>query len=187
MRFEIKELEGKDHYVVPVVMAVEGVLNGSHGALLYPADELKKSTHLWNGRPVVVYHPDMYSNGIAGNPDVFNRQKVGTIFHTRYEKKALKAEAWLDIERLEKTNKRIVQAVQNGELMEVSTGLFLEHDDYTGTFNGKTYIGKAKNFRPDHLAILPDQIGACSIEDGAGLCRNLGQNEELLVLPQFRF
>jgi hypothetical protein len=187
MKIEIKQLEGRDHLVVPVVMAVEGVLNGSNGALFYPADELEKSVHLWNGRPVVVYHPDMYISSFAGNPQIFNKQKVGVLFNARFESKALKAEAWLDPERLKKVDKRVLEAVQNQKVLEVSTGLFTDNDDATGTFNGKNYIAIARNYQPDHLAILPDQKGACSIADGAGLCRNLGQNEEVLLVPQMAF
>ena len=187
MRIETSELEGKDHFVVPVVMAIEGVLNGSCGALFYPADELKKSVHLWNGRPVVVYHPDMYVSSFVGNPQIFNKQKVGVLFNARFEGKALKAEAWLDPERLKKVNKRVLEAVQNQEMLEVSTGLFNDSEDSSGTFNGKNYIGIARNYLPDHLAILPDQKGACSIEGGCGLCRNLGQNEEVLLVPQMQF
>jgi hypothetical protein len=37
---------------------------------------------------------------------------------------------------------------------------------------GRPYNFVARNYRPDHLAILPDQRGACSIEDGCGLNTN---------------
>jgi hypothetical protein len=36
-------------------------------------------------------------------------------------------------------------------------------------FNGVKYEGIARNLRPDHLAILPDDKGACSLEDGCGV------------------
>ena len=41
----------------------------------------------------------------------------------------------------------------------------------SGEWNGKKYVGIARDIQPDHLAILPDIKGACSIEDGAGLVR----------------
>jgi hypothetical protein len=179
---KIQKLEGRDHYIAPVIMAVEGVLNGSNGPLYYPADELEKSAHLWNGRPVVVYHPAMYSNGFAGSPEIFNRQKIGTIFNARVDGTSLKAEAWLDIDRLKSVDKRVLQAVKSDSMMEVSTGLIVDTDDCIGVFNGKEYQAIARNYRPDHLAILPDMTGACSIVDGAGLCRNL-QSEEALLIP----
>jgi hypothetical protein len=165
-------------------MGVVGVWSGSNGPLLYTADDLRLSVPHWNGKPVVVYHPDMKSNGCAGHPQVFNRQRVGHIFNARFDGKALKAEAWLDPERLKVVSPRVLTAVRRGEIMEVSTGLFTEKNQGSGTFNGKQFVATAKNHRPDHLAILPDQTGACSIEMGAGLCRNQRLGEEPpLVAP----
>ena len=57
---------------------------------------------------------------------------------------------------------------KRGEMMEVSTGLFSEIEPKPGVFKGRHYKGVVRNLRPDHLAILPDSIGACSIADGAG-------------------
>ncbi len=172
MGYPRKQLEGREHVVVPVVMALEGVLHGSQGAFLYPADELRRSVPHWNGRPVVVYHPDMANGGVANQPDVYNRQRVGTLFNARFDGRALKAEAWLEVDRLRAVDMRVLEAVNKAKMMEVSTGLFTENDDTPGVFNGREYTAIARNYRPDHLAILPDKVGACSIEDGAGLCRN---------------
>jgi len=184
-----KLLEGRPHYVVPVVMGVAGVWCGSNGPLLYTAEELRKSVMHWNGRPAVVYHPSMASNCCAGDPDVFNRQRVGTIFNAHFDNKAkaLKAEAWLDPKRLAAVDPRVLKSIKEGEMVEVSTGLFLDPMPATGTFNGQEYEAVATNHRPDHLAILPDQIGACSIQMGAGLCRNgyakIEYEEGPLLLP----
>jgi len=186
MTYAIQQLEGRDHIVVPMVMIVEGVLNGSGGPIFYGADELKRSVPLWNGKPVVVYHPDMYGASYAGKPDVFNRSKIGVIFHAKFEGVALKAEAWLDIARLETVDPRVLNAVKNKQMMEVSTGLMVGNDYTGGVFNGIAYDQTACDLVPDHLAILPDQEGACSIADGAGLCRNqvvaLKQQDEVLDL-----
>ncbi len=169
---KVQKLEGRPHIVVPVVMGVAGVWDGSNGPLLYAADDLKASVPLWNGKPVVVYHPDMRTNCTAGHPDVFNRQRVGTIFNARFDGSRLKAEAWLDPERLTVIAPKVLASVKNGLMMEVSTGLFTENQPMPGRYDGVPYTAIARNHRPDHLAILPDQIGACSIAMGAGLCRN---------------
>jgi hypothetical protein len=187
MRIDIKLLEGRKHFVVPVVMAVEGVLAGSRGAMFYPADELRKSVPLWNGRPVVVYHPDMRFNCTAGNPSVFNAQRVGTIFNTRFEGGKLKAEAWLDYERLETVDSRVLDAIRRSQPMEVSTGLFTEEDGVAGNFSGRAYTAIARRHQPDHLAILPDLKGACSIADGAGLCRNAVEVDKPLLAEAWAF
>ncbi|GAG19965.1 unnamed protein product, partial [marine sediment metagenome] len=45
-------------------------------------------------------------------------------------------------------------------------------DPTPGEWEGNAYLGTVYNFRPDHLALLPNAVGACSWEDGAGLARN---------------
>jgi hypothetical protein len=56
--------------------------------------------------------------------------------------------------------------------MEVSTGLFADCVLEEGTWKGKKYVAAAQNIRADHLAIVPDKDGACSISDGSGLLVN---------------
>jgi hypothetical protein len=41
-----------------------------------------------------------------------------------------------------------------------------------GQWKGEKYVAIAQNIRADHLAILPNKDGACSIQDGAGLLVN---------------
>jgi len=183
MRFRTETLEGKKHVIVPVVMAIEGILNGSKGPLYYPASELRASVPHWNGRPIVIYHPSMEHSCMAGSPEVFSRQKVGVVFRARFEGKALKADAWLDPDRLAAVDRRILAAINRGEMVEISTGLFTDNDPEPGQFNGRKYTAIARNYRPDHLALLPDMKGACSIADGAGLCRNEVAEEEPLLAP----
>lgn len=181
-----RKLEGRDHYVVPVVMIVEGVLSANNGPLLYTTAEMKASAAHWNGRPVVVYHPTMYGYGSAGAPEVFSKQRVGTVFNARVVDNRLKADAWLDPERLETVDNRVLEAVLRGEPMEVSTGLYTDNEPAEGNWNGRQYVAIARNYRPDHLAILPDQVGACSIADGAGLLVNVIK-EEPLLMPVLNF
>lgn len=183
MNIQTKELEGRPHFVVPMVMVVEGVLNGSNGPLLYPADELARSVIAWNGRPVVVDHPSLHGVSYAGDPVVFNRQKIGTVFNASMDGRRLKAEAWIDAERVAVVDRRVLDTIYNRQMMEVSTGLFTDNDEASGEFNGTRYLAVARNYRPDHLAVLPDKIGACSIADGAGLVRNEINVLDALVAP----
>jgi hypothetical protein len=191
MKYRIKELEGRPHIVCPAVLGISGVWNGSKGPLLYTADDLAASASLWNGKPVVVYHPRMNTSGIAGDPNIFTHQKIGTVFNARFDRKtrALKAECWIDPQRAAVVDQRVLDAIEDGEPMEVSTGLFTENEPTSGVHNGRGFIAIARNYLPDHLAILPDEKGACSIEMGAGLCRNnawLGEMEPL-PLPEMTF
>ena len=165
-------MAGRDYLVAPAVMIVEGVLNGSHGPLMYPADELKKSVPLWNNKPAVLYHPEANGQGVSAcDPTVITNRGLGVLMNTSFEDNKLKTEVWLDMERVKAIDERVLEAVENQEVMELSTGLLTDDDDTPGEFNGIAYDSIARNYRPDHLAILPDQIGACSIEDGAGFLR----------------
>src|SRR5262249_9743029 len=153
----IKKLEGRDHFVVPTVMITVGVHNGSRGPVYYPAADLKASVPFWNGKPVVVYHPDMYGASWAGSPEVFNRQKVGTIFNTRFDSYRLLADAWIDRERVVQVDDRVADAIGSRKVMEVSTGLAFDMGTEPGVWNGEEYHTTARQLRPDHLALLPDK------------------------------
>ena len=123
MKLVTKKLEGRDHYVVPVVMIREGTWSGSRGPVHYPGEVLQNTMHLWDGKPIVVYHPSMHGTGYAGHPDVFNAQKVGTIFNTTFKDGKLKAEAWLDKARLDTVDPRVSKRLREQEPIEVSTGV----------------------------------------------------------------
>lgn len=169
----VDNLEGREYTVVPMVILTEGVHAGSMGPLYYPKAELEKTPEVWNMKPVVVYHPTMNGQGISAcDPVVINSRKVGVIMNTRFEKGKLKSEAWIEKDRANAVDERIMAAVENNEMMELSTGVFVDTEMEGGEFKGEAYTGIARNYRPDHLALLPDQIGACSIADGAGFLRN---------------
>ena len=175
-------LEGRPYLAVPMVMIKEGVLNGSDGPILYTSEELAKVPQVWNTKPVVVQHPTLNGKSLSAcDPDVLEKYRVGMIMNTSWDGQRLKAEAWLEPSRLEAVDSRVLNAVQKGEMMEVSTGLFSEIEPKPGVFKGRHYKGVVRNLRPDHLAILPDSIGACSIADGAGLMRNSRKEMELIL------
>lgn len=183
VRHEI--LENRDHLVVPCVMIKEGVLNGSQGAGFYPKEEMQKAPQLWNHKPVVIYHPSMGGQAISAcEPAVLNTQKVGVLLNTRMEDDKLKTEAWLDTDRLFEVDNRVSQNIIDNVKTEVSTGLSVEPEFTKGDWNGQQYDWVARNFKPDHLAILPDKIGACSVKDGAGLLQNESSQTPSLSLVE---
>ena len=167
------QLEGRECLVIPMVILTEGVHAGSLGPLYYPKEELSKTPAAWNHKPVVVYHPTMNGEGVSAcDPVIINSRKVGVMMNTKFEKGRLKSEAWIEKDRANKVDERIMAAIEERKMMELSTGVFIDVDEKEGEWGKEAYSGVARNFRPDHLALLPDQIGACSIADGAGFLRN---------------
>jgi len=163
----------KAHLVAPVVMMVEGVHKGSQGALFHSIDELGKFPASWNGIPIVIYHPTEDGEPVSANvPEIIDKEIVGRVYNTNVDGKKLKAEAWFDEDKLNTVSPVTLQSINDNEEVELSLGMFTENEMVEGEYEGKKYEGIAKNHRPDHLAILPDQVGACSIEDGCGIGAN---------------
>lgn len=172
-------LNGRAYTVVPMVMLAEGVHAGSNGPLYYPDEELSKTPAVWNHKPIVLPdHPvDNSGNGVSAcQPHIIERHGVGLILNTKYTKKRgqrgkLKAEAWIEDERLSAVDERLLEAIEAGKTLELSTGVFTDNEEAPGEFGGKAYDAIARNYRPDHLAILLDKKGAFSVKDGAGFLR----------------
>lgn len=171
VKFREDMLNGRKHLVVPMTMIVPGVLNGSKGALYYPPDEVGKDPTPWNGMPITVYHPVRNGKNVsARDPEVLDSQGIGVVLKARTDGK-LKAEAWIDEEKANKVDPRVIFNIRKGHATEISTGLFTTNlpAPKDAHYNGKAYQWIARDYRPDHLAILPDQKGACSLNDGCGL------------------
>lgn len=162
-------LHGRPYIVAPMVMLTEGVHVGSGGPLYYPAAECKRAVPAWNMKPVVVYHPEINGVGVSAcDPDILEAQQVGVVMNTQWRGK-LRAEAWIEEGLASKVDSRVLDALVGNKVMELSTGLFTENDPTPGTWGKEQYTAIARNHQPDHLALLPDKVGACSIADGAGL------------------
>lgn len=167
-----KDLEGRPHLVVPASMLAEGVINGSKGPLYYDSAEIGKNPESWNGKPLVVYHPEM--NGVpvsAQSPDIYDTHKIGYIFNSAFDEK-LRTECWFDEERTKQVDERVYNAIINNQPMEISTGMEASLVKEKGEYKGIKYEGKIADIIPDHLAVLPDKVGAFSISMGGGLFAN---------------
>jgi hypothetical protein len=167
--------DGREWYVAPMTMIVPGVLPGSKGPLFYPSDEIEKNPSDWNGVPITIYHPT--ENGVnvsARSPRIMESQGVGYVYHTRTKKGKLQAEGWFDAKKTRQVDSRVADALEDGRELELSTGLFTTNDpaEDGASYKSRPYTHIARNYKPDHLAVLPDQKGACSIADGCGVLVN---------------
>lgn len=173
---EVREetVGGITYTIVPTVAAMATVMNG----IYYPDQVWEWSLPSWNGRPVTIDHP---TDGagiqiMANSPDVLDAVGLGQLFNATYEDHRLKGEMWLNPSCNAITNNRQGTAVLNslkaGNVREVSTGLWLETVPETGIRDGQEYTERVVNLWPDHLAVLTQGIGACSISDGCGAPRS---------------
>ena len=178
------QMEGKDWVVAPAQMITEGVHNGSDGPIFYPEEELAKLPEVWNHKPVVVYHPTVNGEQVSAcTPIQLSTRKVGVLMNTVWngETKKLATETWLDPVRINAIDPRVAESITKNEMMEVSTGVYMDLERKEGEWNGEKYIGIAHNLAPDHLALLPDVKGACSIDDGAGFLRNNEERRKMVI------
>jgi hypothetical protein len=168
----------KAHLVVPVVMMVEGVHNGSQGPIFHSIEELGKFPDSWNGIPVVIYHPMKDDQPVSANsPEIIDTRTVGRVYNTNVDGKKLKAEVWFDEDKLNTISEGTLLAINDSKEIEVSLGMFTENEKEVGVYKEEEYTGIAHNHRPDHLAVLPDQKGACSCEDGCGIGANKNEKD----------
>lgn len=171
---------GRPYIVARGTSIVPGVLSGSKGPLLYEEPDIRLSVNDWNDRPIVVYHPIQNGIPVSGrHPTILDRSKIGRIYDTVYNGK-LEHDFWFSVEDTKRVDdtlppaSRILPRLEAGIPIEVSTGLYTENEPAQNGANhkGTPYSYKARNFRPDHMAILPDQVGACSNKDGCGVLVN---------------
>ena len=173
----------EDFFIVPSVMVKEMVLHGDIGYEDGPeylsAKEIKESVNLWNDIPITLKHPE---NGSAREKSTLEKIQIGRVYNPTFDssKNALKGDLWLSMAQLKKMGDvglEIIKDLESGELLELSTGYYADKVMVPGSHDGNKYVAAQRNIRPDHLAILPDQVGACSISDGCGVNRNVIWNK----------
>ncbi len=169
---------GVEHLVIPVVALVEGVLHSANSEQpeLALASEFGKAPKGWNGRPVTINHPEIRGEKVSANsPEVLETEQIGQLFNTVLDGKKLKTEAWINVERANALGGEIettVGRLLDGDVVEISTGLFSDIEPEKGTHEGEQFFGVWRNVIPDHLAVLTEgNVGACSVADGCGANR----------------
>ncbi len=165
-----------EYLVIPCVAVKEMVLNG----ILLPASEIARTGEngTWNGLPVPVSHPrDADGWAVSARSKDQMLASAGLFFDASVDtadEHKLSGNIWVDLERAYARGtdvERALSQLRNGHSAEVSTAFYSEVEFLSGTFAGVEYFGVFRDILPDHVAILLDEIGACSQEDGCGCPR----------------
>lgn len=176
VRDEIRD--GTKFLVVPVVMLQEQVLfcsNCHPDGEFVSGKEIALSAPAWDNRPVTLSHPTE-----DFTPDNHQRLEVGRVFNVLWNGRVLKGEMWLDVLKLKATmaGREAEKRFRDGEVTEVSTGYFVDRVSKSGKFEGTAFEITQKGIVPDHLAILTEEIGACSVAGGCGAPRRNSSSED---------
>ena len=164
-------LNGREYLIASATIFPPGggVMNGSKGPLFYPREVCAAKIGAWNNYPLTGKHP-VSNDGkhiSASTAGAMDRQGIGFITNDRMDGDNRRVDCWFDIDATRNYDSRngtsILQGVLNGRLQEVSTGLVTQDQPAANgaEFNGKVYSFTVTNWTPDHLAVLPDQRGAC--------------------------
>ncbi|MGM8716652.1 DUF2213 domain-containing protein [Enterobacter kobei] len=181
-------INGQEHYVirgaVPIVDNI--VMNGG----LYPAEEINNSYQTMERKLMPIGHPMVNGKYVSANdPQAVNDYYAGAwaqnvskagdkTVNDVYVNKAV-AETKPDGKRLIARLDEMI-AGTNSDPIHLSTGLLLNKEQKSGESKGKKYSWIAHNMQFDHIAILLDEPGAGTPEEGVGMFVNAdGQEGEV--------
>lgn len=175
------EEDGRKYTVIPsYTLPDEVVMNG----LLYTHEEIEKSYSGLEGTLAPLGHPVVNGTFVSAlDARAINTHHIGA-FNRNVERRGNRvyAEKWVDEEYAMNTEggKKLFEALDKGEPIHTSTGIFLTVDLTTNgkAADGTPYRGAARNMLMDHDAILIGEVGAATPEQGVGLMVNTARVEE---------
>lgn len=171
---------GRDVIVVPsATLPNDVVMNG----IKYPADEIAKSFMTLNRKPAPFGHPKVNGKFVsASDPEGINIGYIGAWNeNVRRENGRVFLDKVIDVEVANRTEngKAVLKAIEKGEPVHTSTGLLCELD----ASNSEDCKHVARNIYFDHDAILLNEDGAATPEQGVGMLVNAsGEAEEIEVI-----
>lgn len=173
-------INNKEHYVIRDVVPVVDDVVMNNG--LYPKDEIDKSYKSINGNLMPIGHPKVNGQFVsASNAKAINDYYGGAWaenVHKDQDKVLLDCYVDIEFAKNHEKGKQLLErlnAMFNGEdvnPIHVSTGLILNKVYKTGKSKGKQYDWVATNMQFDHVAILLNEQGAATPEEGVGMFVN---------------
>lgn len=158
---------GNDYLVAPVTAMKAMDLDGGY----VPREHVRKSVPAWNGTPVTLNHP-VTADGervSANSPKVAEKTWLGYFFNAESVNNGerLDGEVWLDVTYAEdrESVQQIHENLRDGKAYATSTAYFGD-DLGSGEYDGEFRENAVGNLKPDHLALLTNSDGRCSMDDG---------------------
>lgn len=174
-----EQYNGTEHIVIPsYTLPSNVVMNGG----LYPASEIDAHYLKLEGTLAPIGHPVVNGKHVSAfSPEAITNPEVNAGVWNRNVKKQgnrVYSEKWVNVEFASNTaaGKRLLERVaafERGDAdakpIHTSVALFVEKEDAPGA-DGYSWIAHIKDV--DHDAILLDEPGAATPEDGVGLMVN---------------
>lgn len=181
-------IDGKPHIVVrgitPVVDDI--VMNRK----LYPAAEIEKAYNTLERNPMPLGHPKVDGKHVsARDVRAVNEYHVGAwLQNVSHEDGKVTGDMYVNRQYAESSEKgkRLIKRLDemiagtNSEPIHISTGLLYSGIAANGESKGKKYNEIATNMMFDHVAVLLDEPGAGTPEEGVGIFVN-AEGDELEI------
>lgn len=166
---------GRDVLIVPSATLPDNVvMNG----ILYPADEIAKSYKGLERTPAPLGHPTINGKFVsASDPEGINLGWFGAWNeNVRQEGGRVLLDKVIDVEIANESarGRRVLSAIEKGEAVHTSNALLCELEAANGDVDYK-FI--ARNMVWDHDAVLLDEEGAATPEQGVGMMVNRAGKE----------
>lgn len=185
-------IDGDEHTVIRGVVPVidDVVMNGG----LYPAAEINASFKSIEGNLMPLSHPRIEGRYVsAHDPRAVNKHHGGAwAQNVRKDGDRVVMDVYVNrrvaagsedgqrlLDRLD-----AMQANTNTDPIHISTGLLLNKEHRAGESRGKAFKWVATNMRFDHVAILLDEPGAATPDDGVGIFANADGTESDVELAE---
>ena len=171
--------DGREVVVVPSATLPDDVVMND---IKYPADEIANSFTTLNGKPAPFGHPMVNNRFVSAvDPVGINIAWIGAHNeNARRENGRVFLDKVIDVEVANRTEdgKAVLNAIEKGEPIHTSTGLLCELEP-AGENDGFKSI--ARNIEFDHDAILLNEDGAATPDQGVGMMVN-ASGEEIEVI-----
>lgn len=172
---------GRDVIIVPSATLPDNVVMNE---IMYPADEIEKSYVGLNRKPAPLGHPTINGKFVsASDPEGLNMGWIGAWNeNVRRENGRVLLDKVIDVETANRSEggKAVLAAINKGEPIHTSTGLYCMMEAANGDV---PYKNIARDIVFDHDAILLDEEGAATPEQGVGMLVNSkGEQEEVEVI-----